>query len=515
MSKSLYDQIIEKIGHNYIENYRLLKAVSDQYDVKSLPEEQYKNLDRIYSACLQIDFFKKELNLDISEVDIRRYMLDEDYRGKFFDLNGLKESFDAAETGDVDIMMFLATAFKENYFSPALSKYASKWCEKAAEAGNVDAMLSIGSFYRWGDGGVLIDIEKALYWYGKAAEAGNEDAIEFMKQFGDGSSNNVLEMSAISGIGGFGTKWYKSRWMIEEWYKKAEEGDAEAQYELGRRLMPGTDYGAFKRNTKESIKYYEMAAEQGVVDAMFNLANTYQYGWSDLEPDAEKEFYWRKKAADAEDAEAAYMVGKMYIEGNGTYEDFDEGLSYLKMAADNRRDDKQVQDYYQSVSRIDNIFRENKEKLLPIYAEDSDNKDFYMDFEEDDKQHLQEYLNLVMYDMICAMEADDGEYALSAYNHVITLIEFAVRTSRPVVQMTYKEHTDGELEHLVKRFLYHYLDRIEGDEGFYERLGKCAGVDEKKYRQACHKAFWRNIDHSIASVQKDFPDFMEGWIMGL
>lgn len=76
-------------------------------------------------------------------------MLEDNYRGKFFELKGLKAYFDDAEAGDTDAMMFLSAAFKENYFSPALSKYASKWCEKAAEAGNIDAMLAIGSFYRW------------------------------------------------------------------------------------------------------------------------------------------------------------------------------------------------------------------------------------------------------------------------------------------------------------------------------------------------------------------------------
>lgn len=515
MSKSLYDQVINQIGHNYIENYKLLKYVSDHYDVKSLPEEQYKGLDRMYSACIQINFFKEELGLDISEVDIKRYTLDSDYRGNFFDLKALKETVEAAEAGNMDAMMFLAAAFHENYFSPGLSRYASKWCERAAEAGNVDAMVAMGSYYRWGEGGVYAEPAMARYWLGKAAEAGNEQALSFMEHFGDGEDDQMLEWAAISGKDGFGTKWYRSRQMIEGWYKKAEEGDAEAQYELGRQLVHGTDYGAFRRDTKKGIQYYEMAAAQGVVDAMFNLANLYKEGWSDLEPDAEKELYWRKQAADAGDAEASYFLGRMYIEGNGTYEEFEEGLRYLKMAADNIKENKQIQDYYQSVSRIENIFQENKEKIIPIFSTDSDNGDFYKNFEGDDKQHLQEYLNRIIYDLICAMKANDGEYVQSVYNHVITLIEFAVRQSAPVVQMTYEEHTDEELDHLVKRFLYHYLDKIEGDEGFYERLGKCAGIDEKMHRQACHKAFWRNIDNSIASVQKDFPDFMEGWITGL
>ena len=365
IDKLLYHEIIDKIGHNYIKNYRLLKSVSEQYDVKSLPEDMYKKLDSIYTACIQIDFFKNKLKLDISEVDIKRYMLVEDYRGKFFDLKKLEENFYDAESGNEAMNMFLVMAFKENYFSPALSKYASKFCEKAAESGNVDAMVLLASFYRWGEGGVFIDIDKALYWYGKAAWAGNEEAVEFMRQFGDGSGNRILEMSAIRGTGGF-IKWYKSKEMIEEMYKKAEAGDAESQYELGRQLMPGTDYGAFLRNTKECIKYYEMAAEQGVLDAMFNLASTYHYGWSDLEPDAEKEFYWRKRAADAGDLEAAYMVGEMYIEGEGTYEDFDRGIHYLKTAAESGYTENDILEYYNRVLRVEKTFQDNKEKITPI-----------------------------------------------------------------------------------------------------------------------------------------------------
>ena len=72
-----------------------------------------------------------------------------------------------------------------------------------------------------------------------------------------------------------------------------------------------------------------------------------------------------------------------------------------------------------------------------------------------------------------------------------------------------------ELDLLVRRFLYHYLDSIEGDDDFYKKLEKCAGIDEKIYRKECHKEFWNNIDNSVASVQRDFPAFMEDWIPGL
>lgn len=504
MSKSFYDQIIENIGHDYLKNYELLEDVSGRYDLKELLSgKQYMELGNMRSACIQINFFKEELGLDISEVDIRKYVLDDSYRGRLFDLQALKKVFEKAEKGDMESIMFLASAFHDNQFSPALSRYASKWCEKGAEGGNINAMLSIGSFYRWGEGGVFVDAEKAIYWYGKAAKLGNEDAIRFMEQFGDGKENKMLELSAISGTGGVGTKWYKHKWMIEKWFEKADGGDAECQYEVGRQLMPGTGYGAFRRSTKESIKYYEMAARQGVVDAMFNLASAYQDGWSDLEIDPEKEFYWRKQAADAGDIEASYMLGKMYIEGNGTYEDFEEGLRYLKTAADSDDAKAWMVDYYKSVCRIEKIYEENREQIVPL------NSDFYSTMEKEDRGYLQEYLNRIMYDLICAKRAGDGEYVLSTYIHVVTLIELAVRVSEPVGHMSmYEEHTDEELDMLVKRFLYHYLDAI-GDDEFYDQMGKCAGVDEKKCRKECHELFWQNAKNSILSVQKDFPDFMQ------
>ncbi len=462
MNKLLYNQITNQIGHDYKENYQLIKYVLEKYDRSSFSEEEYENLYGIFLSCDQLDFFKKELGLDISEVDVKKYTLDMNYRGKLFQLNTLKEKFSEAEKGNAHAALFLAKAFHENYFSPALSKYTAKWCEKAAEAGSADAMMAMGSFYRWGDGGVFVDIQKALYWYGKAAELGEADAISFMESFGDGESNDFLELSAISGADGVAVKWYKSEYMIKKWYEEAESGNAEVQYELGRQLTPGTNCGAFRRSVKESIKYYEMAANQGMVDAMFNLANAYRYGWSDLPPDLEKEFYWRKRAADAGDMEASYLVGEMYIEGNGTYEDFAEGLKYLAAAADSQDAGEEVRNYYEMVCKIEKIFQENKEKVIPI------NSDFYPQLGADDRLHLQEYLNRIMYDMICGIKDGNGKYALATYNHVVTLIEFAVRQCQPIVQMIYEEHSEKEFDLLATRFLYHYLDSIEGEEGFYE-----------------------------------------------
>jgi len=246
-----------------------------------------------------------------------------------------------------------------------------------------------------------------------------------------------------------------------------------------------------------------------MIDAMFNLANAYKYGWSDLETDEKKEFYWRKQAADAGDVEAAYMLAKMYIEGRGTYEDFEQGLCSLRYVYESDEAAGYMKKYCESMFNIEKVFQDNKDRIVPV------NSDFYSQLEADDRRYLQEYIGRLMYDMVCGISNNNGAYASKTYIHVITLLEFAMRSSEPIWEITCREHDNKELDLLVRRFLYHYLDSIEGDDDFYKKLEKCAGIDEKIYRKECHKEFWNNIDNSVASVQRDFPAFMEDWIPGL
>ena len=58
---------------------------------------------------------------------------------------------------------------------------AHQWFEKAADAGNTDAMIHLGRLYEKGQG-VAQDYGKALEWFQKAAEAGNTDAIFNLSQ---------------------------------------------------------------------------------------------------------------------------------------------------------------------------------------------------------------------------------------------------------------------------------------------------------------------------------------------
>jgi uncharacterized protein len=58
---------------------------------------------------------------------------------------------------------------------------ARKWFQKAADAGDADAMYNLGVLYQNGQG-VARDSARARYWIQKAAEAGNADAKNALHQ---------------------------------------------------------------------------------------------------------------------------------------------------------------------------------------------------------------------------------------------------------------------------------------------------------------------------------------------
>jgi TPR repeat protein len=57
-----------------------------------------------------------------------------------------------------------------------------KWYRKAAEQGHAKAQWNLGSFYRYGDGGISTDLTEAERWYQNAAEQGNATATLLLEE---------------------------------------------------------------------------------------------------------------------------------------------------------------------------------------------------------------------------------------------------------------------------------------------------------------------------------------------
>jgi TPR repeat protein len=83
---------------------------------------------------------------------------------------------------------------------------------------------------------------------------------------------------------------------IDALHQKAEQGNTEAQYDLGC-------YYRYRRgNDIEAIKWFHKAAERGHVEAQFSLGMCYYYdldfGGSNVPEDKEEAIKWLRKAAE-------------------------------------------------------------------------------------------------------------------------------------------------------------------------------------------------------------------------
>lgn len=193
--------------------------------------------------------------------------------------------------------------------------FAASFLEFAADLKHVDAMYNLGMCYRWGNGGVYADPDEALKWFRKAAENGHEKAQELVDRFDSEQGKFILLYSAMSGAEGEGTKWYKTKAGVDMYYERAQNGDAECQYELARQLANPARLGPFKYNIKEAIHWYTEAANNGMIDAMFNLGNIYRNGALGEPRDLALAKKWFQKCADAGDAEAQHLLTKTEIWG--------------------------------------------------------------------------------------------------------------------------------------------------------------------------------------------------------
>ena len=70
-------------------------------------------------------------------------------------------------------------------------------------------------------------------------------------------------------------------------------------------------YISYSQTTDDYIKY-KKAADQGDAEAQYNLGDAYRLG-AGVPEDYEQAVYWYRKAADQGDAEAQFILGVMYV----------------------------------------------------------------------------------------------------------------------------------------------------------------------------------------------------------
>jgi hypothetical protein len=118
---------------------------------------------------------------------------------------------------------------------------------------------------------------------------------------------------------------------VLRWYRKAaDQGYAAAEYGVGYMYMYGL---GVQSDYTEAVRWCRKAADQGYAKAQDSLGSSYFYGYGVAKDDSQAVF-WYRRAADQGYARAEYELGYMYSQGRGVPKDKDEANRWYRKAAD-------------------------------------------------------------------------------------------------------------------------------------------------------------------------------------
>lgn len=118
---------------------------------------------------------------------------------------------------------------------------------------------------------------------------------------------------------------------FEDLLKKAENGDAQAPYELVKRYVPSAS--GSKKDDEEIVKWYRMAAENGHAEAQLALGLALMYG-KGVTLNPKEAVDWLQKAAEQGVSNAQMTLGFIYVNGYGCVrEDYEKAYKWNLRAA--------------------------------------------------------------------------------------------------------------------------------------------------------------------------------------
>ena len=143
---------------------------------------------------------------------------------------------------------------------------------------------------------------------------------------------------------------------LEQLKRDAEQGDAEAQYQLGEYYYKGE-----KRDFGHALTWYLKAAETGLLSAQKRAAEMYQSG-KKIGKNVDEAAIWWTLAAEQGDAEAQFLLGEHY--STGRRHEYGRALEYYKLAAE--------QGYVAAKRQIGYLYMSEAVRWMTIAAEAGD-----------------------------------------------------------------------------------------------------------------------------------------------
>ncbi|MCL2022440.1 MAG: sel1 repeat family protein [Betaproteobacteria bacterium] len=138
----------------------------------------------------------------------------------------------------------------------------------------------------------------------------------------------LLCLSVMSPVAHADDPNYRSM-SLPELTQRAEEGDAEAQTNLGFMYAEGQ---SVPQDFQEAARWWRKAADKGHVAAQFSLGSMYDNG-EGVGQDLRQAVHWYHKAAGQGFAPALFNLGNMYENGEGVPQDIVLAYAFLSLAA--------------------------------------------------------------------------------------------------------------------------------------------------------------------------------------
>ena len=120
---------------------------------------------------------------------------------------------------------------------------------------------------------------------------------------------------------------------LTQWTPAAEQGFAEAQYNLGHMYRKGQ---GVPQNDNTAIKWYTLSAEQGEPVAQFNVGLMYQYGQG-VPRNNKVAMKWLTLAAKQGHTFAQYNLGIIYTRGKGDLTNYERAYMWSNLSANNQK----------------------------------------------------------------------------------------------------------------------------------------------------------------------------------
>ena len=117
---------------------------------------------------------------------------------------------------------------------------------------------------------------------------------------------------------------------VAELRKRAQAGDADAQYALGCRYYDGD---GVRRDYKEALKWYRLAAAQGHNSGLCDVGYCYRNGHG-VRRDYGKAIPYYKQAADQGCPTGAYWLAHAYEHGEGVPKDLAKAKRWYEISRD-------------------------------------------------------------------------------------------------------------------------------------------------------------------------------------